>query len=691
MSILAEVISNVQTVHLEKIREILPQAKTKADQLKSEVMDYMHTVYVFGSEKGQNQFMETSQDLGLEINNLKESIALINKNEIEPQSQQILQYASEIEECNIKTMLVSSLVMIHEGLLKIKQFQEEKLYVQAIEEVQLIKKEIPENDMTDIMIELQQCIDQEECNLKLKFKDICLENVIIQDSKSKEDLKMFTVKIKHKNDIFTQVLMALLTHSNDKKDINFLNSFAKTLNDIFQTIINTRCDVTVSSGDSYNTINITSTNASKSDIYKETFENINKVASFFTKNLVGDSETQQATLAYIRDITGDLLTESVVKNVLSDTIPNDNEGLKKYSETINHVKDFQDVLVASNFIKSDDNKMFEYVSNVDNHFIIKKCKNYMKKAHELMKQDLDNIVEVGIPRNTDNPLTELMSDEFPQSYVSKSTLQFIELLDEIMQSAGGCSDANGKKLRGTVETILESYGHVVQTKHERLLQTIPQQVAIFYNNCMYIVHCMNKYNMLSINNKIVTIAKDTFNGYVDSAIAQIEETLKVLYLHNIKSLEKVDANTDKSIRQCLRQNELLKTVWQKVLPYDVYNKTIGLILNALCKYIINVVVSVEDIFAKAAEQLVEVLKLVQTRGAKLFTDPNEIYIFVEQWGRFKELMLILSSGLMEINERWAEGKGPLALHFQPEEVKTLIRALFQNNEKRDFVLAKIHL
>ena len=39
--------------------------------------------------------------------------------------------------------------------------------------------------------------------------------------------------------------------------------------------------------------------------------------------------------------------------------------------------------------------------------------------------------------------------------------------------------------------------------------------------------------------------------------------------------------------------------------------------------------------------------------------------------------------------RWAEGKGPLAVEFSGPEMKSLVRALFQNTERRAVALAKI--
>lgn len=45
--------------------------------------------------------------------------------------------------------------------------------------------------------------------------------------------------------------------------------------------------------------------------------------------------------------------------------------------------------------------------------------------------------------------------------------------------------------------------------------------------------------------------------------------------------------------------------------------------------------------------------------------------------------------MIEIDDLWSEGKGPLALYYDPEELRGLIRALFMNTDKRAGVLAKI--
>lgn len=62
---------------------------------------------------------------------------------------------------------------------------------------------------------------------------------------------------------------------------------------------------------------------------------------------------------------------------------------------------------------------------------------------------------------------------------------------------------------------------------------------------------------------------------------------------------------------------------------------------------------------------------------------------IHLWPRFEELKHLLGAGLRDIEGRWSGGKGPLAVHFGADEVKQLIRALFQNTDHRAATLSRI--
>lgn len=78
----------------------------------------------------------------------------------------------------------------------------------------------------------------------------------------------------------------------------------------------------------------------------------------------------------------------------------------------------------------------------------------------------------------------------------------------------------------------------------------------------------------------------------------------------------------KIVRQCLRQLDLLKNVWQTILPELVYNKSLGTILNDLCDEIIRKVVTREDISSAVANGLVNICDVIIERAPALFAVRN---------------------------------------------------------------------
>lgn len=74
----------------------------------------------------------------------------------------------------------------------------------------------------------------------------------------------------------------------------------------------------------------------------------------------------------------------------------------------------------------------------------------------------------------------------------------------------------------------------------------------------------------------------------------------------------------KIVRQCMRQLDLLKNVWQTILPEVVYNKSLGTILNDLCDEIIRKVVSREDISSAVANGLVNICEVILERAPTIF-------------------------------------------------------------------------
>ena len=122
----------------------------------------------------------------------------------------------------------------------------------------------------------------------------------------------------------------------------------------------------------------------------------------------------------------------------------------------------------------------------------------------------------------------------------------------------------------------------------------------------------------------------------------------------------------------------------------------GSLLNAAIEDVITSVLSIEEFSAEDCDYLQDVLSCILESAATYFQSPDPkhntqvtLHESVPSWLKFRELVRVLSSGLQEVSDRWADGKGPLGLVFTSEELRRLVLAMFENTSKRDALLRQL--
>lgn len=170
----------------------------------------------------------------------------------------------------------------------------------------------------------------------------------------------------------------------------------------------------------------------------------------------------------------------------------------------------------------------------------------------------------------------------------------------------------------------------------------------------------------------------------------------------------------KSIQKCVYQISSLSNVWSSVLNRDVYFKLIGFLFDLVCKDLLTSCLKLEDIenensnylhlaFSGLYQAILEIFSKdsylpvdktnvsEQSESIKSNTALADLNAtkYVVSWNRYKYFLKILKANLVDIDDLWSDGKGPLCLYFEPEEIKGLVRALFMNTDRRSNVLAKI--
>ncbi|XP_072342603.1 centromere/kinetochore protein zw10 homolog isoform X2 [Scyliorhinus torazame] len=453
----------------------------------------------------------------------------------------------------------------------------------------------------------------------------------------------------------------------------------------------------------------------------------------------------------LAEMLGDMiwedLSEVIIKNCLVYSIPANSSQLDQYEEVIKETDKFEKKLKEMQFLQDHSTDLLKYARNVNVHFASKKCQDVIVNARNLMTSEIHNTVKItpdskvaipklpslGLVSRAKTAKTSAIAPSsmvslgngrqlghrtlcVPTCRISESVQKLVELAYQTLSEATSATPECAVQLFYTVRNMFHLFYDVVPTYHRDTLQKLPQLAAIHHNNCMYIAHhliTLGHQFQCSLPSPLCNGAA-TFVDFVPSfrrlgtecflaqLRAQRDELLERLSTaRNLSSLDDVDnySAASKAVRQVIHQLKRLGKVWQDVLPVHIYCKAMGTLLNTAVTEIVNKVTALEDISSESADCLYSLCKTVLEEGPQIFQPlpeesrnkkyQEEIPVYVPKWLKFKELMIVLQASLQELVDRWTDGKGPLAEEFSPIEAKSLIRALFQNTERRAAALSKI--
>lgn len=455
-----------------------------------------------------------------------------------------------------------------------------------------------------------------------------------------------------------------------------------------------------------------------------------------------DSAKVEVTLMnLLGEEIGERVLQGIVKECLSSAIPSTSKELEGFHEVVAITKKFQERLVALGFIDASSQTLLDYVQNVNVLFANKKCQGILEQARSLMTSDLHDTVQVhagasggelppldksGGPSREKlrkmaagiDPLLSSSCFRMPSCRISARVKELMDLAYSTLSEACTSSPQCAAQMFYAVRGIFELYCSVVPTYHAHSIANFPQLAALHHNNCMYLAH-----HLLTLGHQFQSSLPEGVNSTFVDIIPEVralgatsfleqmntQKTIIEQYLQGAAGFvgleeEKNHSCAAKAVKQALHQLTHLQKIWLDILPISVYCKAIGILFNSFISDVINHITVLEDISTDAARRLVLLTKQIDDRGTTLFSTSSqeteddikrsaiakaELHRHVSLWSKFMELQLVLSSSLQEISDRWSDGKGPLASEFSPSEIKQLIRALFQNTDRRAAVLAKI--
>jgi len=358
--------------------------------------------------------------------------------------------------------------------------------------------------------------------------------------------------------------------------------------------------------------------------------------------------------------------------------------------------------------------------------------------HDTVQLGMDNVDQT-LPEDDDRDnaetahLWKMLSDggmeikgspfRFPVCQISRSTQDLVELITALVAEAGlpGASERCSARLLFTVRSVCELYISVVPEFHRDELEKLPFHSAVAHNNAMFIAHSIlklgtghlirlaqqNSVPLMDLIGKFRQLAAALFLDHMKRQRDLLLQVFKDSSFSRLEGGSQLPSSADKAVRQCLHQLRSLHKIWMPVLPLEVYLRAVGTLANACLEELLVRITTMEDIPTKAALQLADHCQTVTDTLPILFSpleDESEatasdappadslshIVRYVHLWSKFQELRLLLGAAhLRDVEDRWSSSKGPLAAHFTADEVKQMIRALFQNTDHRAAALSRI--
>uniref|UniRef100_A0AAR2KGE5 Centromere/kinetochore protein zw10 homolog n=1 Tax=Pygocentrus nattereri TaxID=42514 RepID=A0AAR2KGE5_PYGNA len=470
----------------------------------------------------------------------------------------------------------------------------------------------------------------------------------------------------------------------------------------------------------------------------EVYTKILIVLKTLHEHLFGTSIDDKKVSAILGDQIWEEMSDCIIRECLLYSIPTNSSQLAAYDTVIKETEDFENHLKDMGYLSGDSTDLLKYARNVNCHFASKKCQDVIVAARKLMTSEMHNTVKISpdyklaIPKlpnlgggsrekqevkRSGHCDQQILENEkqlgqrtlcLPVCRISESVQQLMELAIKTL------SEAVGSSPQWYVDTTAITSRMKMSLAYEDNLLKFPHLAAIQHNNCMFLAH-----HLLTLGHQFrphlplkdgVAYFVDLVPGFrrlgAQCFVAQMnvqkaEMLERLSTARNFSNLDDEDnySAASKAVRQVIHQLKRLGKVWQDVLPVNIYCKSMGTLLNTAISELITKIMMLEDISTEDGERLHTLCQTILEEGPLVFTPlpeenknkkyQEEVPVYVKKWLTFKELSIVLHASLQEIVDRWAEGKGPLAQEFSSSEMKSLIRALFQNTDRRAIALTKI--
>lgn len=418
----------------------------------------------------QSEMRSIQENLNNEMKNMHQS------------NDQISKLVEDLEETQKALKISLKLVKIDAFMHKIKLCNESKRYNDIHEHLRSIEKLI--EDPKDKIIRRLDCIKNmkhrltvERCNLKFTL-EAEFNRLIQMKEKSFPKTRAVTFNISKNTCELIDCIHALF-----ECEFSFDSFITFIMENIFQPVVSRAVSMDIKENDREFIMSLSYSVEAISDelrpTYPTVYQNLEEILKLFLNMNVVNLEGNHflgITFNEQKPKIMNMIFQECLKYCIPKTFEENAQSTMK-----DDMRKFSHLLTEFHLFENDEHEMIEGIcARIDEHFNQQFTKNVQALSTELLKHDLHNMILISddTTLSTTTPLT------FPKSQISKSTLELIKLLEKIIEQ--GKESGNLSEVHNAIKSVLESYTFSIQLHHSQLLSKIPQQTALFYNNCNYL-------------------------------------------------------------------------------------------------------------------------------------------------------------------------------------------------------------
>lgn len=395
---------------------------------------------------------------------------------------QISKLVEDLDETQKALKISLKIVKIDALMHKIKLCNESKKFKDISQHLDSIEKLIEDPD--DKIIRRLDCIKSmkhrltvERCNLKFSL-EAEFNQLVQMKEKTFPKTRAVNFVISKRTQELAECIRSLV-----ECDYNFDAFVTFAMTNIFEPVLSRAVSLDIKENDrdfimslSYSLEPITD---QLRPTYPTVFQNLQEILKLFTNmNLINIEDHYFLALTFAEQKSK--ILDLIFNECLKYCIPKTFEEMNK-SAIKKDVEKLGEMFIEYNFFESDDGELVRNIcQRIDEYFGEQFVKNIQASASDLLKRDLHDMIEI----SDDSTITTSTPLSFPKSMISKSTLELIKLLENVMQQPD--NSEKKRNMHESIKNVIENYTFSVQLHHAQLLSKIPQQSALFYNNCNYL-------------------------------------------------------------------------------------------------------------------------------------------------------------------------------------------------------------